>query len=189
MSTVRKFQFGPAEGIGRKLLHLSEPVFNEPLYAVDNIGPADTAMVKDVKDGKSRGSVTATMSTHQASFTATGSKDVPSSIIRMSNKARQVPIDHFSFEVNTPGFLMQRVEWKHTKDVPSWLDKQDAVHMKLVYEGTNNIIARFLHKPTAPDALEGTFEMHEDHGLSWDLTVFLSCLAVLKYVTLTPTQK
>ena len=110
----------------------------------------------------------------------------------MKNQSRFTKTNNFTFSLWTPYDETRQLHWKGTHDVPKTCAQFDMVHLKLLNMAhlklvdtlTGAIIARFLHKPGTAFVMEGTLEMHEELGADWDLKIFLSCLAVLKYMSL-----
>lgn len=184
MGGNREFRLVRGGSAGQAGLQLLDPDFSEPLYNIDTNSSSDTVLIQGARATRPAGTVTANTSTGHASFVITGLKDVPSTVVRMIDEFRTLKKNRLAFDYKTPAFLEQRLEWKLWGDAPFWNQSGDPGRMKLVYSGTNNIIARFIHKSSAADLMEGTLIMLENHGPAWDATVLMSCLAVLKYASL-----
>lgn len=196
---VRQFQLSTPRKkreIGRApTVELCDPVFKQPLYTVERTGDSEIAFVYKVKaedasrgllkddfiHGEIAGGVRAVEALGGKSQFVLGNPERPDAEwLEVTKNSRFTRINDFVVSMPDPIGKVQKLHWKHTKDVGGIFQKMDTLNMKLVDEASGGIVARFVHKPSIW-VMEGTFEMHEDLGEEWDLKVFLSCLSVLKY--------
>ncbi|KAF2097187.1 hypothetical protein NA57DRAFT_77441 [Rhizodiscina lignyota] len=200
MGAVRQFQLSTPRkkrDIGRApTVQLADPVFNQPLYTVERHGDSEVAMVykvemrdgqsevlkDDVAKGECVGAVKAAEALGGSTQFMFGNpdRDLDTQWTQVTKQSRFTRINDFVVRIPDPVGKPAELHWKHTKDVGGLLQRLDTLNMKLVDESSGDIVARFVHKPSIW-VMEGVFEMHEDLGEEWDLQVFLSCLAVLKY--------
>jgi hypothetical protein len=190
MASIRKFELSTPrkkKEIGRApTVELSDPVNNQPLWTVERPGDSEIAYVYKVpqddtkeylKDDIASGPVVGAVKASEVfggscQFCYGDPHNDENSWVNVEKNLVHMP---------DPVGKSHKFHWKHTKDdVGGLFSKLDTLNMKLIDESTGDVVARFMHK-TSIWVMEGTFEMHEDLGEEWDLQVFLSCLAVLKY--------
>jgi hypothetical protein len=198
MGAIRKFELSTPrkkKEIGRApTVELCDPVTNAPLYTVERRGDSEIAYVYKVpkeatedwlKDDIANTPVVGAVRAAEAlggscQYCFGDPADERTTWISVEKNRRFSKVQDFLLFMPDPVGKAHKFHWKHTKDVGGLFSKLDTLNMKLIDESNGEVVARFVHK-TSIWVMEGTFEMHEDLGEEWDLQVFLSCLAVLKY--------
>ncbi|KAF2099437.1 hypothetical protein NA57DRAFT_74937 [Rhizodiscina lignyota] len=184
MAAVREFKL-TSSGLKHNIIQLYDPVFSEPIYTCDvpKFNGMATLHQGASKNGDIVGACRNTKLGGDVKFIVYHPSTTGVSWIDMKNESRLTKANHFTFEPESPSGELRRLQWRGTHDVPG-PSRIDIAHLKLVDTATNEVVARYIHKPICWWVMEGTFEMHEDLDAEWDLKVFLSCLAVLKYISL-----
>lgn len=165
-------------------VQLCDSAFGHPLYEVIREGDSELACVfkADEKERTVMGAVKAAEVFGGAChFTVGDPNREGAAWTEVKKNSRFTRINDFTVTMPDPTGKTKTFNWRHTKDVGGIFRRLDLLNMKLVDEETGNIVARFIHKPGAVWVTEGVFEVVEDLGEEWDLNLFLTCLAVLKY--------